>query len=119
MGENKSVWCDLLIYTLYRGYTPIEYVKGLKNSEGGDIWLCGGGKLAGSLFENNLIEKLTLKINPVIFGAGKHLFENSKKSGNFRLLSSRKYNNGVILSKYEIEKTHNRNDSEPLTPPMR
>ena len=24
MGENKSVWCDLLIYTLYRGYTPVK-----------------------------------------------------------------------------------------------
>jgi uncharacterized DUF497 family protein len=21
LGENKSVWCDLLIYALYRGYT--------------------------------------------------------------------------------------------------
>jgi hypothetical protein len=25
LGENKSVWCDLLIYTLYRGYTRTEY----------------------------------------------------------------------------------------------
>jgi len=86
----------------------IEYVKGLKNIEGGDIWLCGGGELAGSLFENDLIEKLTLKVNPVIFGSGKKLFESSKKPGKFNLLSSKKYNNGVILSKYEIEKnTHN------------
>ncbi|MCF6212363.1 MAG: dihydrofolate reductase family protein [Gammaproteobacteria bacterium] len=82
----------------------IEYVKDLKNSEGGDIWLCGGGELAGSLFENNLIEKLTLKVNPVIFGSGKKLFENSEKSEHFILLSSREYDNGVILNKYEIEK---------------
>ncbi|MCF6287767.1 MAG: dihydrofolate reductase family protein [Proteobacteria bacterium] len=82
----------------------VEYVKDLKDSEGGDIWLCGGGELAGSLFENNLIEKLTLKVNPIIFGSGKKLFESSKKSGKFNLLSSREYGNGVILSKYEIEK---------------
>ena len=82
----------------------IEYVKNLKNSEGSDIWLCGGSELAGSLFENNLIEKITLKVNPVVFGSGKKLFSNSKKSGKFNLLSSRKYDNGVILNKYEIEK---------------
>ena len=83
----------------------IEYVKDLKNSEGGDIWLCGGGELAGSLFENNLIEKLTLKVNPIIFGSGKNLFGGSKKSKNLNLLSSKKYDNGVILNKYEIEKS--------------
>ena len=82
----------------------IEYVKDLKNSEGGDIWLCGGGELAGALFENDLIEKLTLKVNPIIFGSGRRLFESSKKSGDFNLLSSKVYDNGVILSKYEIKK---------------
>ncbi|VAW94236.1 hypothetical protein MNBD_GAMMA20-1331, partial [hydrothermal vent metagenome] len=34
----------------------------------------------------------------------KKLFESSKKFEHFNLLSSNKYNNGVILSKYEIEK---------------
>ncbi len=82
----------------------IEYVKDLKNSEGGDIWLCGGGELAGALFENDLIEKLTLKVNPIVFGSGRRLFENSKKFGDFNLLSSKVYDNGVILSKYEIKK---------------
>ncbi len=83
----------------------VEYVKDLKKSKGGDIWLCGGGELAGSLLENNLIEKLTLKVNPVIFGSGKKLFTSGKINNYFKLLSAKQYDNGVILSKYKIFKS--------------
>ncbi len=80
----------------------IEHIKDLKQRRGGNIWLCGGGKLAGALLENNLIEKLTLKVNPIIFGSGKKLFTSGKINKYFKLLSTRQYDNGVILIKYKI-----------------
>lgn len=50
-------------------------VRELKSEEGRDIWLCGGSDLAGQLIDE--IDEIQLKINPVVFGAGKPLFESA------------------------------------------
>jgi len=79
-----------------------DIVRELKKVEGKDIWVCGGGELAGYLIDNSLIDKLTLKINPVVFGSGRKLFGNSKKNVNVNLLASKSYSNGVVLNEYNI-----------------
>lgn len=49
--------------------------RGLKTEPGKDIWLCGGGSLAGQLLDQ--IDELQLKINPVTLGTGVPLFAGS------------------------------------------
>ncbi len=80
----------------------IEFVKNLKTETGKDIWLCGGGALAGSLLEHELIDELLIKHNPVVFGSGIPLFGESKKNLNLTLLSSKMYDSGVLLLRYKI-----------------
>ncbi|HAS43326.1 MAG TPA: deaminase [Microscillaceae bacterium] len=80
------------------------YLQQLKTKPGKDIWLCGGGKLAGHLLNHQLIDELWLKINPMILGAGITLFEGIKKS---LVLSTqecwqKKYKNGVLLQKWQL-----------------
>lgn len=43
-------------------------VRGLKREEGVDLWVCGGGVLAGALLPQ--IEGLVLKRHLVVFGSG-------------------------------------------------
>lgn len=50
----------------------VEQVRALKAEAGGDIWLCGGGDLAGQLVDE--IDELELKMNPVVMGGGVPLF---------------------------------------------
>ncbi len=80
-----------------------EFVRRLKQS--GDhktLWLCGGGQLAGSLLEAELIDRLILKVNPVMIGSGIPLFGDSRKKFRLRLLNLKKYDGGAILPEYRI-----------------
>lgn len=80
----------------------VETVQALKQGRGKDIWLCGGGDLAGDLLEHGLIDSLTVKVNPVIFGAGRTLFGARAKAVELSLVSSKTYDNGVQLNTYDI-----------------
>lgn len=77
----------------------IDQVLELKKSEGLNIWLCGGGRLAGSLLP--YIDRLILKRNPVVLGAGISLFGNREYSpAVFQLLNTRVFSSGVIFEEY-------------------
>ena len=82
----------------------IETIKELKAEEGTDIYLCGAGEFAGFLFENDLIDLLLIKLNPIILGEGIKLFGKSTKAVDLELLSSKVYDNGVMLLHYKIAK---------------
>jgi dihydrofolate reductase len=47
---------------------PISLVRALKQEHGLDIWLCGGGNLAGTLLPE--IDELVVKHYPVLAGTG-------------------------------------------------
>ncbi|MFJ8045657.1 dihydrofolate reductase family protein [Kitasatospora sp. NPDC096147] len=47
---------------------PLGLVRQLKRQEGRDIWLCGGGLLAGALLPE--IDELVVKSYPVLAGSG-------------------------------------------------
>ncbi|WAL97946.1 dihydrofolate reductase family protein [Streptomyces sp. Je 1-369] len=51
---------------------PVEKVRQLKEEDGKDIWLCGGGELAGVLRAE--IDRLVVKIGPLTLGSGTPLF---------------------------------------------
>ncbi|MEU6127269.1 dihydrofolate reductase family protein [Streptomyces sp. NPDC047123] len=51
---------------------PVEKVRELKREDGKDIWLCGGGELAGVL--RGEIDRLVVKLSPLTLGSGTPLF---------------------------------------------
>ncbi|GAB3940508.1 dihydrofolate reductase family protein [Spirosoma harenae] len=79
-----------------------EFVRTLKSGEGKPIWLCGGGELAATLLDAQLIDELIVKLNPVILGEGVRLFGSSNTKITLQLLESKAYDNGVILVRYQI-----------------
>lgn len=80
----------------------LAFVRSLKAGTGTEIYLCGGGDFAGWLLEEELIDKLKLKVNPAIFGSGIPLFGSSKKAVDLILTDSKIYANGVLLLTYDI-----------------
>ncbi|WP_136708252.1 dihydrofolate reductase family protein [Agromyces sp. H66] len=78
---------------------PVDVVRALKQEQGADIWLCGGGGLAAALVDE--IDRLVLKVNPVLFGAGIPLFAgDAYRPRDFELTSSTPYGSGVTIAEY-------------------
>ncbi len=68
-----------------------------------DIYLCGGGLFAGWLLENEQIDILKLKVNPLILGKGIKLFGDSKKEYHLDLTDTEVYEAGLLINTYNIK----------------
>jgi dihydrofolate reductase len=81
----------------------LEEITNLQNGEATDIYLCGGGQFAGWLLENEKIDILKVKLNPLILGDGIRLFGDSTKKHQLHLLDTTLYDNGLQIITYRID----------------
>lgn len=80
----------------------LQTVLALKQQQGTDIYLCGGGIFAGWLLDNKQIDLLKLKLNPVVLGKGVRLFGASECEYKTTLLESKVYENGLQIMEFKI-----------------
>lgn len=81
---------------------PLATVRRLKTEGDGDIWLCGGGELAGALADE--IDRLVIKVNPIVLGEGRPLFAGPPISGRWRLTGVRRLPGDVVLLEYDRDR---------------
>ena len=79
-----------------------DFIRELKEQEGGPIYLCGGGKLAGWMLDHELIDILKLKLNPFVAGHGTRIFGASKKGCQASLSSTTQYEHGLQIMEFEL-----------------
>jgi dihydrofolate reductase len=79
-----------------------DVVRALKREPGKDIWLCGGADLARTLFEEELIDELIVKLNPRLFGAGIPLVAGGARRLSLDLRDAKVYPSGVLLIAYRV-----------------
>lgn len=77
---------------------PVTHIRGLKGTDGGGIWLCGGGRLAASIVGE--IDRLVLKLNPVTIGSGRLLINGLFHPQAWQLDDIQTFDLGVILCEY-------------------
>jgi dihydrofolate reductase len=82
-----------------------DFVRSLKDAEGGDICLMGGGELARSLFEADLIDEIGFNIHPVLLGAGIPLFHPMTRQIELELKECRPFKNGCVYVTYDVKHT--------------
>lgn len=80
---------------------PVEFIRKLKQKLGKDIWLCGGGNLAATLFSE--IDEIILKVHPILLGSGIPLFSGVIQQTSLKLTNSKIYNNGFMLLHYRLK----------------
>lgn len=89
--------------TLVSG-NAVEVVRALKQEPGMAIWLCGGAELAGTLFQAGLVDRLIVKLNPVVFGSGIPLLGRGIEPVRLELTESQVYRSGHILIWYSVQR---------------
>lgn len=82
----------------------IEKITDLRNEQGKDIWLVGGGELITMFLNEGLIDELQICYIPIILGAGIPLFPNNPKESNWELIGNTVYDSGIIKIDYQIKR---------------
>lgn len=79
-----------------------DAVRAMKNVDGKDICLMGGGVLANSLFEEGLIDVLEMNVHPLLLGTGLPLFNPMSRQLNLELREARTLGNGCMILAYDV-----------------
>jgi dihydrofolate reductase len=79
---------------------PLAFVRTLKEQPGKDIWLCGGGALAGQLLPE--IDEVILKINPVLARDGVRVLAGDFQPSKLTLRKHRAFTSGVTWLYYDV-----------------
>ena len=80
-----------------------DLVRSLKETEGKDICLMGGGILATSLFDAGVIDEVGFSIHPVLLGDGIPSFHRMVRQADLELIESRSLRNGCVYVLYSVK----------------
>jgi len=81
---------------------PGEFVRGLKQQDGKDIMIMGGGHLASALLEAGVIDAIGFNIQPVLLGSEIPLWHGLSRQINLELKESRTLKGGCVYVTYRI-----------------
>jgi dihydrofolate reductase len=79
-----------------------EGVSELKRQAGKGVVMFGSCNLASQLFEADLIDKLQIRIHPVVLGAGRPLFKDGTVQHKLKLIKSTAFASGVVGLRYQL-----------------
>jgi dihydrofolate reductase len=86
--------------TLVRDDLPGAVAR-LKAANKKNLFLFGGGKLARSFIDLDLVDEYRLLVTPVLQGSGERLFEPGSRRIGLTLVESRAFDTGAVLLRYE------------------
>lgn len=82
---------------------PVKaFARRLRRKPGKHIWMMGGAGLIASFLDAGEIDEFDINIVPVLIGEGIPLVKPRHREIPLRLLSSRKFRDGVVRLRYEV-----------------
>ncbi|SES12163.1 dihydrofolate reductase family protein [Salipaludibacillus aurantiacus] len=81
----------------------VSFTNQLKNQEGKNIWIVGGGELLQSFVEEKLVDEIILTVAPTVIGNGIPLFKEGDYQLDLSLKGTRNFNQFVELH-YTVKK---------------
>ena len=80
-------------------HAEMRAAAGTKN-----IWIVGGGDLAGQFYDAGLLDELILQVGSATLGSGKPLFPRRVLSPALQLRSVRQMGTGMVELRYDIQR---------------
>lgn len=80
-----------------------DFVRKLKAQDGKGICLIGGGLLAKSLFEADLIDEVGVNVHPVLLGSGIPIFHEMPRQIDLKLISCQQLSSGCVVLSYQVK----------------
>ena len=85
---------------------PIEqFVRRLRAQKGKNIWMMGGAGIIRSFLDAGAIDEFIIAVIPTFIGEGIPLIAPSRRTVPLKLLSVRKFSDGVVAFHYKVSKT--------------
>ena len=81
------------------------FVRKLKRLPGKDIYLGGGGELARSFLQKDLVDELFIGVDPILLGDGIPGFPGKFPQRDFKLTECKSYSNGSVALRYKRMRT--------------
>ncbi len=74
-------------------------------ADGKNIWVVGGGDVAGQFYDNGLLDEIIVQVSAVTLGSGRPLLPRRIIQPPLTLLSARTFGNAFVELKYRVTKT--------------
>ena len=81
------------------------FVRSLKSQADAPVWLCGGADVASTLLNAGLVDRVVVKLNPVVFGSGIPLFGPGTDQTKLKLTGTKVYECGIVFLDYDIDRS--------------
>jgi len=88
---------------LYSGDT--SDLLGNLGSKFQNIWIVGGGAVAGECLSRGLADEISYSILPIVIGDGIKFFESLESDVALHLAETRAYKNGIVELRYQVSRT--------------
>jgi dihydrofolate reductase len=83
---------------------PASTVAALREEDGKDIWLMGGGVLFRSLLGAGVVDTVEVGIVPVLLGSGIPLLPELSDTVRLELANAETFPSGIVLLKYDVRR---------------
>jgi dihydrofolate reductase len=82
---------------------PIRrFMRRLRAHSGKNIWMMGGGEIIGAFLDEGEIDEFSIHVIPILIGEGIPLIQPRNRSVPLKLLSTRKFPDGVVHLHYSV-----------------
>ena len=98
LTEDDLTWGPA---TLVRPAVLLDTVAELRDQPGRDLAVTGSTDVARALLAADLVDELSLVVEPIVLGGGKTIFPDGGDARPFELVSTIRANTGVLLNRYQ------------------
>lgn len=84
------------------GGDPAAFVRQLKQEDGGDVIVMGGGELASALIESGVVDEVGLNVHPLLLGGGIPFFRPMARRIALAFVEARPIAKDCVFLRYRL-----------------